>query len=100
MLILAVINLRCQLFVLCVKITSPCWLRMSAHWQVYLNRTEVKPRVVDIKKRLQNTEMKKDELLKDLAVVQNSLNLTQGQQFDFLWLCVVFVFWTNLEHQM
>ncbi|KAK3546887.1 hypothetical protein QTP86_003815 [Hemibagrus guttatus] len=38
---------------------------------------EVKPRVEDIKKRLQEAEGKKDELLKGLAVVQNSLNFTQ-----------------------
>ncbi|XP_047662931.1 laminin subunit alpha-5 isoform X3 [Tachysurus fulvidraco] len=38
---------------------------------------EVKPKVEDIKKRLQKAEVKKDQLQKDLAVVQNSLNFTQ-----------------------
>ncbi|KAM9445291.1 laminin subunit alpha-5 isoform 1-T1 [Clarias gariepinus] len=38
---------------------------------------EVKPQVEDIKKRLHEAEVKKNELLKDLASVQNSLNLTQ-----------------------
>ncbi|KAB5546449.1 hypothetical protein PHYPO_G00072140 [Pangasianodon hypophthalmus] len=38
---------------------------------------EVKPQVQDIKKRLHEAEVKKNELLKDLAAVQNSLNFTQ-----------------------
>lgn len=54
-----------------------------------LNCAEVKPQLQDIKKRLHKAELKKNELLKDLTVVQNSLNFTQGQQFDFLLLCGV-----------
>ncbi|XP_017342550.1 laminin subunit alpha-5 isoform X1 [Ictalurus punctatus] len=38
---------------------------------------ELKPQVQDIKKRLHEAEMKKNGLLKDLSLMQNSLNFTQ-----------------------